>query len=216
MRHKETIPYILNAISRRRLLGLYAKTTSGREPAYSILISMLVRSLFNSNRRITIMKKLLSATLLVSAMAFSSAALAHSEWYGKEGQDEKPSYMEHALSRLPADKAADFRDTMKGAHEDNRILQERLHRLHGDLHAILTAPTFDENAFLAKRAEIQQVHDKMENNRTEAFTVAVSELSQDERVTLTRALDHAHHGHPTTQMQNHTEYSGTPDASIKH
>jgi len=164
------------------------------------------------------MKKLLSTAALIFTMTFSGAAQAHTEWYGKEGQDEKPTYMEHALSRLPADKAADFRDTMKGAHEDNRILEEQLHRLHGDLHAILTAPDFDENAFRTKRREIQQLHAKMENNRTEAFSVAVSELSQNERVTLTRALDHARakQDRHTAQMENHAEYSGQPDASIKH
>lgn len=163
------------------------------------------------------MKNLLSTTLLMSIIAFSGAASAHSEWYGKEGQDEKPSYMESALSRLPAKDAAEFRKTMKESREENKDLQERVYRLHGDLHAILTAPDFDKNAFLAKRAELQKLHGEMEENRTKAFAFAVSDLSQKERVTLTRGLDHdKHHHRHAAQIEKNTEYSGEPNASIKH
>ena len=135
----------------------------------------------------------------MSTMAFAGTAFAHySEWYGKEGQETAPTYMNDALSQLPKQKAADFRDTMSAAQENNKDLQEQLYRLHDSLHAILVAPTFDRDAFLNKRAEIQRVHDQMETNRTEAFASAVSDLSQQERMTLTRALHHGHeHGHHT-------------------
>ena len=165
------------------------------------------------------MKKLLSATLLVSAMAFSSAALAHSDWYGKEGQDDSPSYMNHALAKLPAKKASEFRDTMKEARDDNKELQAQVYKLHGELHALLTAPTFDKDAYLAKRTEIEQLHDKMEENRTEAFASAVAELSLNERITLTRALhseQDTHHKHPAKQMQENSEQTeGEPNQAIK-
>lgn len=163
------------------------------------------------------MRHVLSSTVLVFAMAFSGAAFAHSEWYGKEGQDEKESYMENALSKLPAKDAAEFRKTMKESREENKDLQEQVYRLHGDLHAILTAPNFDKHAFLAKRAQLQKLHEEMEDSRTEAFAFAISGLSQDERVTLTRALDHGknHHRH-SAQTQGNNEYSGEPSASIKH
>jgi len=163
------------------------------------------------------MKKLLTATLVAFTMAFSGAAIAHSEWYGKEGQDETSAYMDHALSRLPAQKAADFRETMKNAREENKDLEEKVHGLHGDLHTILTAPDFDKKAFLEKRTEIQQLHDQMEANRTEAFASAVSELSQKERVALTRSLDHAkkHHRH-MAKLQGENGSVGTASESIKH
>ena len=163
------------------------------------------------------MKTLLPASLLALTIAFSGAAMAHSDWYGKEGQDEKPSYMESALSKLPAEKATKFRDAMKESSESNKKLEERMYRLHDDLHAILTAPVFNRDAFFAKRAELQKLHGEMEKNRTEDFAYAVSDLSQKERVTLTRALDHQkHHHRHVAQVEKNTEYSGEPNASIKH
>lgn len=142
------------------------------------------------------MKKILSTTAILLTLSFSSAALASSEWYGKEGQ-EMPSYMEDAIGKLPKDDAAQFRDIMKDARENNKDLQAQIENLHGDLHAILTSETFDKAAFIAKRQEVQQVHNQMENNMCEAFASAVDDLTLEERVTLTRAL---HHGH---EMQNH-------------
>jgi uncharacterized membrane protein len=163
------------------------------------------------------MKKLLSTGVLALSITFSGAAQAHMDWYGKEGQDEKPSYMENALSKLPPQKASDFRDTMKESDEENKNSQEQVYRLHNDLHAILTAPVFDRNAFLAKRADLQKLHEKMEENRADAFAAAVSDLSQAERVTLTRDLHHVNsHNRHTAQIQKDDTYSGEPATSIKH
>lgn len=161
------------------------------------------------------MKKLLSTTALVLTMAFSGAAFAHSEWYGKEGQDDKPYYMDHALSKLPAEKSAEFRQTMKDSAEENKSYKEQIYKLHNELHVILTAPDFDKHAFISKRQELQKIHEEMEENKTEAFASAVSELSQNERMTLTRALDHdrkRHHGHHAAQVPA----GNGRDASIQH
>lgn len=149
------------------------------------------------------MKKALSVAaivamaLVVSVIGFSESPLAYdaTEWYGKEGQDEKSYYMDSALSKLPPEKAEAFRSTMIQVHEDNEDLQKQITQLHGDLHTILTAPTFDRDAFLAKREEIQKLHNQMEKDRTEAFASAVSELSQKERIILTRDLRHSHMKH---------------------
>jgi len=149
------------------------------------------------------MKKLLSTTAIILTLSFSSTALANSDWYGKEGQDANPSCMENALGKLPKDDAAQFRTTMKAARENNKALEEQIGNLHGDLHAILTAPTFDKDAFLAKRKDIQQLHNQMETNMTVAFASAVDGLSQEERVTLTRALHHEHAKHH--KMHKHTK-----------
>lgn len=180
------------------------------------------------------MKKLLTSTALVCALTFSPAAFAASgvaaysgnaarenaitEWYGKEGQDETPAYMERALAKLPAEKADDFRTAMQGANDENHALAEQLARLHGDLHELLTAPTFDRQAFLAKRAQIRQVRDQIAANRAEAFATAVSGLSQEERVTLTRSLHqektrkhHGHHNSKTKHIHGKNASSSTPE-----
>ena len=166
------------------------------------------------------MKTLLSTTALLLTLSFSGTALANSEWYGKEGQDMSPSYMEKAICKLPKEDAAQFRDTMKEARENNKDLQEQIGKLHGDLHDILTAETFDKAAFLAKRKDLQQLHDKMETNMTEAFASAVGDLTQDERVTLTRSMDRSrakHHGHDKHRHVNKQisdTYPAQPKAPI--
>jgi len=160
------------------------------------------------------MKTLLTTTALLLTLSFPSIVLANSEWYGKEGQDMSPSYMEGAICKLPKDDAAQFRDTMKEARENNKDLQMQVEKLHGDLHAILTAPTFDKDAFLAKRKDLQQLHDQMETNMTVAFASAVDGLSQEERITLTRALHHEHSKHHHGKKQTSSEYPTTPKPTI--
>ena len=160
------------------------------------------------------MKTLLSTTALLLTLGFSSAALAHSEWYGKEGQDGSASYMEGAIHKLPKDDAAQFRDTMKAARDSNKPLQDQIEKLHGELHDILTAPTFDKTEFLARRNEIQQLHGQMETNMVMAFASAVSELSQEERVTLTRALHREHTKHHKGHHKTSSEVPAAPKPAI--
>lgn len=165
------------------------------------------------------MKNLLTTTALLLTLSLPSLALANSEWYGKEGQDANPSYMEKAICKLPKDDAAQFRDAMKLARENNKDASVQIENLHGDLHAILTAKTFDMDAFIAKRKDLQQVHDKMEMNMTVAFASAVNGLSQEERVTLTRALDHEHaskhhHRHHHSDKQSSSEFPSQPKPHI--
>jgi uncharacterized membrane protein len=163
------------------------------------------------------MKTLLSTTALLLTLGFSTVALANmnTEWYGKEGQDHSPAYMENAISKLPKDDADQFRETMKDARENNKPLWDQVDNLHGDLHAILIAPTFDKGAFLAKRQQVQQLHDQMETNMTVAFATAVDGLSQEERVTLTRALHHEHDKrHHSMHKKVSDNYPSQPKAPI--
>jgi uncharacterized membrane protein len=160
------------------------------------------------------MKILLSTTALLLTLGFSSAALANSDWYGKEGQDVTPSYMERAICKLPKTDAAQFRDTMKEAREANKPLQEQVEKLHGDLHAILTADIFNKDTFIAKRNDIQQLHDKMEANMTEAFASAVANLNQEERVTLARALSHEHAKHHVMHKKTGNKYPQQPRSPV--
>ena len=99
---------------------------------------------------------------------------------------------------------------MKDVRENNKELQVQIEGLHGDIHAILTATTFDKDAFLAKRRSLQQVHDQMETNMTVAFTSAVDGLTQEELVTLTRSLHHGRSKHPHMTKDAKDTYPETP------
>ena len=155
------------------------------------------------------------------------AKLAESQFphtiFAFEGEEEKitPTDVieeyrkcQDAICKLPKNDAAQFRDTMKEAREDNKPLEERISKLHGDLHAILTADSFDKGAFLAKRKEVQQLHDQMETNMTEAFASAVDGLTQEERVTLTRALHHDHDKHRPMNKKTSNKYPAQPKTPI--
>jgi len=132
------------------------------------------------------MKKILvSTTALLFCLTFSTAAMANS--------DGASSYMEKAISKLPPDKAAEFHSAMKDAHEQNKELYEQMHALHQDLHNILTADTFDKDAFLAKSREMQQLHDKVAENLDMAFASAIEPLSPKDRNMLALAMTKQHH-----------------------
>ncbi len=130
------------------------------------------------------MKALLSITALLFALTFSVAATANSR--------ESHSYMEKAISRLPHDKAEAFHAVMRQAHEQNKDLYDQMHGLHQDLHNILTADTFDRDAFVAKSNEIRELHDKAAANLDAAFASAVAQLSQKERKTVALAMTKEH------------------------
>jgi len=148
------------------------------------------------------MKHLLSTTALVLTLAFSGMAYAHD---GHDGHDGPPPPFEAGLSKLPQKDADAFRATMKASHEKDKALFEQMHKLHDELHDIMTAETFDKGAFIAKSKELNVLHDKMHAHMTEAFATALSQLSQDERKTMADAMKHGHHG------MHHHDHGGAAD-----
>jgi uncharacterized membrane protein len=128
------------------------------------------------------MNKLLPIALIIS-MAASGMAYA---------QDDAKSYgsksLKEALAKLPEAKATAFRDAMAQARKNNDGMKDQMKKQRGELNAIMTAPTFDKAAYIAKSAELQASKDKMHANMSEAFANAVAGLSQDERKQLADAM----------------------------
>jgi len=140
------------------------------------------------------MKNLLSTTAIILALSFSNVAFANTD--GKDKKDN--SYVEQAIAKLPADDAAQFRDTMKEAHEKNMAIADQIHSLHDDMEDIMAAEPFDQDAFRAKSKQLRDVYETMRANTDEAFTTAVSQLSQDERKKLAAAMAYPHKKHAHT------------------
>jgi len=141
------------------------------------------------------MKKLLSVTTILCAISFPMAASANT------AANVPSSYVEQAISRLPADKAEEFRDRMQQAHEDNQDLYNQAHQLREDLHTILTADNFDKDAFIAKSEELRQVHNKIGANLDGAFAEGVADLTPDDRMKLARAMEHEKKAHKAKAAQ---------------
>ena len=136
------------------------------------------------------MKKLLSATafaLTLALYSFSGTAVANDK------ENSRPSSpIEKAISKLPKDKADNFRATMKQAHKDNQDDYAKIHQAHHDLHEILTADTFDQDGFIEKSRELRKLHDEVSTNLDAAFASAISKLSTSERLTLAKAMEQGH------------------------
>jgi uncharacterized membrane protein len=138
------------------------------------------------------MKNILSTTAILIALSLSGAAVAHTDQKDKENN----AYIEQAIAKLPADDAAQFRDTMKPAHEKNIAIYNKIHDLHDDMDDIMVAEPFDKDAFLAKSKQLREVYETMRKNTDDAFATALTQLSQDERKTLATAMAYPHKKHP--------------------
>lgn len=124
------------------------------------------------------MKKLLAASAL--ALVLSAPMALHA------APDGPPSgkHMEKMLEGLPAEKAKAFRETLKASREQNKDKREQMKKLHEELKAIVTAPTFEKGAFLAKHKEINAVRADLDTARESAMADALSGLTQAERTVV--------------------------------
>lgn len=135
------------------------------------------------------MNKLLSAGLIAASLAFSGGAIADEGYEGKSGG--KALYMQEALSKLPAEKAKAFRDTLTQAREQNKPQLAEIRKLRDEQRALIAAPKFDTAAYLAKSAEMDKIHATMRGNLSQAFANAIGKLSPEERKALAEGMERA-------------------------
>jgi len=138
------------------------------------------------------MKNLLTTTALLIVFSFSGATYSFAH---EQGKDDVPSYMEHAIAKLPKKDAAQFRETMKEAHDKNMAIADQIHALHDDIDDIIAAEPFDKEAFLAKSAKLRGVYETMRANTDDAFASAIAQLPQDERKSIASAVAYPHTKH---------------------
>ncbi len=130
------------------------------------------------------MYKLVTTAAVALALTFAGAANADDH---RSGEGAMPHF-EQALSKLPEAKAETFRASLKQAHDQHAPIYEQTHKLHDELKTILTAPTFDKDAFIAKHKQLQGLYDQMRAHMTEAFADAAAKLSLEERKTLADSM----------------------------
>ncbi len=122
------------------------------------------------------------AALLVSGMAHAVTAAP--------AKEAKATVQEEAKKLPPKplseEKAALFRDAMKKMHEDNKELFGKMGALMKEQKEILKAPTFDRAAYIAKSAEIQEVHAKIGAARAATIADVASQMTAEEREALSQ------------------------------
>lgn len=131
------------------------------------------------------MKNFLRTSALILTLAVSGMAYANDGGKGGYGGHH---FMDEAVAKLPEAKATAFKQAMEKVRKDNGAQKEQIHKIRDELHALLIAPKFDKDAYLAKGNELQAIENKMHDARQQAFADAVSGLTQDERTTLATAM----------------------------
>ena len=107
---------------------------------------------------------------------------------------------------------------LMAAHEQaksaNAPLHARLKALHEEIKTIWTAPTFDREAFLNKRAEMRDIQGKIQQNIDTAFATAAAQLPASERAAIGACWHHEghhgwhkkHHGHHGWHKKHHRHH----------
>ena len=125
------------------------------------------------------MKKLLCTSLLGCAFMLN-AGVSFAEGDGIM----KASYA------LPKTAGDEIRKGLKEADEENAAsIKKMVEKDHAEIYSILTAPSFDRKAFLAKAQDLRSLQDRGKENRDEAFAAAATQLSEQDRKTLADALE---------------------------
>lgn len=111
---------------------------------------------------------------------------------------------------------------MKAAHHEARAanapLHKRLEVLHGEVKTIWTAKTFDRDAFLAKRAEMRDLQNKIEQNMDTAHANAAATMSSEQRAEVTTCWFHRHHHwyHKKMHARHHGAHKRHHAHGVKH
>lgn len=151
------------------------------------------------------MKKLVATTALILSLATSSVVMAGHH----EGRYEAyKAKMETALKSLPAEKSALVRNTFEDIRTTRKNNWEAKKANHEALRAMLSAQTFDKQAYLAKANDItrQSSADKLAMH--EKIANLAAQLSPSEREVLVDIMPHksGHKNHHSAdQMQSKSE-----------
>lgn len=89
---------------------------------------------------------------------------------------------------LPEDKAKMLQDAIAKVHEANKPLFEKVGALHKELNEILTAESFDKDAYIAKQAEIHEAMGKIGQARAEALADVAAKFTPEERAVLSHPM----------------------------
>lgn len=134
------------------------------------------------------MKKLLTTSALLLTLTMGTA-LAHDGMGGNKGEHRgMRHHMEEVLQKLPEDKADLIKKTMETSREKNKAQFEQLRTIGKDIRAILVAPTFDKDAYLAKVKEAEAIRQAAAAERHKTFADIATQLNQEERKTLAELM----------------------------
>ncbi|MDG1286672.1 MAG: periplasmic heavy metal sensor [Rickettsiales bacterium] len=96
--------------------------------------------------------------------------------------------MQEALKAFPPEKAELVKATFKEMREERKANKDK-HKAHRDaMKSLLTAPSFDKSAFLAKAKEMTQMHGSKKLVSAERIANLAEQLNQEEREALAEMM----------------------------
>lgn len=127
------------------------------------------------------MRSLLATTALSLALMLGHGAFAVEE-------TKTPPAHAEALAKLPEAKRTLVQEMLKSGKEERKANREAMKADQAEIEKILTAPTFDKKAFLAKTAEIEAKRASQHTKRSEKLAEVAGQLTAEERKILVEIL----------------------------
>ncbi len=126
------------------------------------------------------MKQLFVSTAMVLAL-MTTAPMAIASPGGEGGKAAWHQKMEEKLAVFPADKQALIKKSFEDGKADHMATREQVKKLQDEKQALITAPTFDKAAFIAKTQEIDKLMSAKQLAKAERMATLFGQLTQEER-----------------------------------
>jgi Spy/CpxP family protein refolding chaperone len=160
---------------------------------------------------------LLLSTALVTAPALAGTCYAHDGQGWSEDGGQKDSWADHKgmdHAHFTDAQRQLIHSAMQKLHETNKPLREELHQLHGQMHDVMQADPFDQQAFLSLTDKIDAKRGAMKRNREQAFASIAGQFPPQQRKHLAHIFlkrHKHHHGHHHHGMQDGWNHDGNRD-----
>jgi uncharacterized membrane protein len=133
--------------------------------------------------KILIFSSLLINVLLAGVVIGDVSHRFHKEYFVQKSVQE-------FASKLPADKAALFLETVERVHMNNRDAYNQIREARKEAIKFLSAPEFDEAAYRLQVEKIHELGSLMKRRLADATIELAKQFNQEERKALAQHLRH--------------------------
>lgn len=137
------------------------------------------------------MKKLLITSAFATLLMASTPAFADLMDRKAAPEDQEVDLyeaMQEEFATLPADKQELVKKTAAENRKDIEAAFKKIKPLREELRAIVTAPSFDKKAFLAKTQQVQELLGQLRSGNVSRIADLAEKLTADERNVLVGIL----------------------------
>jgi uncharacterized membrane protein len=137
----------------------------------------------NKKIKILIFSSLLLNVLLAGVVIGDMSHRFHKEYFVRKSVKE-------FASKLPADKAALFLETVERVHLNNQDAYNQIREARKEAMRLLSAPDFDESAYRLQVEKIHELRSLMKRRLADTTIELAKQFNQKERKALAQHLRH--------------------------